>query len=103
MWAHCRDMAVPDELTYKVEQFRRTGRIVLSSEELFREASWFAVMMGQGIEPKDYNPLADTWSATENLAHLAQIKRAIQASSDQLAPHEAYIQKSLQPRVAARG
>jgi tryptophan halogenase len=103
MWAHCRDMAVPDELTYKVEQFRRTGRIVLNSDELFREASWFAVMMGQGIEPKDYNPLADTWSATENLAHLAQIKRAIQASSDQFAPHEAYIERSFQPRVAARG
>ncbi|MHB8283157.1 MAG: tryptophan halogenase family protein [Caulobacteraceae bacterium] len=100
LWAHCRNTGLPDALTYKLEHFSRTGRIVLGADELFREASWFAVMMGQGIAPTDYNPLADTWSAADNLAHLSRVKRAVQAASDQLPTHESYIQRSLQPQRA---
>jgi tryptophan halogenase len=101
LWAYCREMAIPDSLTYRLEHFRRTGRIVLSTDELFREASWFAVMVGQGIEPTDYNPLADTFPQADNQAHLAEVKRAIRRTADRLPSHETYLQQRLAERGVA--
>ena len=60
MWQYCQTMTVPDSLAYRFEQFLASGRIMLSSDELFRDASWFAVMDGQGLRPRDYNPMVDT-------------------------------------------
>src|SRR5262249_54965820 len=31
LWDHCREMAIPDELPYKLAHFRRSGRIVLGT------------------------------------------------------------------------
>ncbi len=84
MWDHVRAMPIPEALAYKIEHFKRTGRIVIPPEELFREASWFAVFLGQGIRPTDYNPLTDAESATEAAAHLARLKAAIAQARDQL-------------------
>jgi tryptophan halogenase len=67
-------MELPASLVRKEELFHRSGRIVLSAEELFRDASWFAVLLGQGHQPRDYNPLLDSIAAAENLAHLRGVK-----------------------------
>ncbi|HEY2661079.1 MAG TPA: tryptophan halogenase family protein [Caulobacteraceae bacterium] len=92
LWEHCRHMSLPEGLDYKIEHFRRTGRIVLSSDELFREASWFAVFMGQGIHPRDYNPLVDAYSASENSAHLARLKTSIAEMCARLPAHQDYLE-----------
>jgi tryptophan halogenase len=91
LWDHCRNTVLPESLVYKEEQFRRTGRIVLTTDELFREASWFAVMMGQGIAPTDYNPLIEVISSNDSRAHLARIKQGIRAVVDRMPTHEAFI------------
>ena len=59
LWQHTRHMALPDALVDKEEQYRRSGRLMLGSEELFREASRLAVLNGQGIAAHDYNPHVD--------------------------------------------
>ncbi len=79
MWRHCQAMDVPDSLLFKEESFRRTGRIVLDTDELFREASWFAVMMGQGVHPTGFNPLARAFSDTDDQRHLQQLGETIRA------------------------
>jgi tryptophan halogenase len=91
LWEHCRNTAVPDSLRYKEEQFRRTGRIVLTTDELFREASWFAVMMGQGIRPLDYNPLIEIISSDDSRAHLVKVKQGIRAVVDRMSTHGTFI------------
>jgi tryptophan halogenase len=91
LWDHCRNTVLPESLVYKEEQFRRTGRIVLTTDELFREASWFAVMMGQGIAPTDYNPLIEVISSNDSRAHLARIKQGIRAVVDRMPTHEAFL------------
>ena len=73
LWEHCRHMALPDTLVYREEHFRRTGRIVLGTDELFRDASWFAVLHGAGdradrLQPADRRRPAPRTAA----AHLAQ-------------------------------
>jgi len=96
MWDYCQHMPLPDGLRYKLAHFTHTGRVVLATEELFKEASWFAVMRGQGLEPEDYNPLLDSLSPEENRAHLARIEQQIAAAVGSMARHEDYLRRQLQ-------
>ena len=58
-WRQCGDMAIPDSLAQKIELFRETGRVFRKNDELFAENSWIQVMLGQGIMPQSYHPVAD--------------------------------------------
>jgi len=86
LWTHVRAQALPDTLQYKLDQYRRSGRIMLAPEELFRDASWFAVLTGQGVTAADYNPLLDGGSEADNLRHLAAVRAAITQSVERLPP-----------------
>jgi tryptophan halogenase len=39
--------------------FERSANIVIGAGELFREPSWFAVLMGQSAWPKSHHPFAN--------------------------------------------
>ncbi|WP_298691960.1 tryptophan halogenase family protein [uncultured Sphingomonas sp.] len=84
MWQYCQTMTVPESLAYRFEQFLASGRIMLSSDELFRDASWFAVMDGQGLRPRDYNPMVDTATIKDTIHHLEQVRGAISESVTKL-------------------
>lgn len=84
LWRHCQAMPIPESLAYKLNQYRASGRIMLGSDELFRDASWFAVMTGQGVKAADYNPLLDTMSDADNRQQLASMRRAIRAAATQV-------------------
>ena len=61
-WRYTRDMEVPDRIKQKMELFRANGTLVKENFDIFLESSWLQVMLGQGITPQDYHPLADTLS-----------------------------------------
>lgn len=84
MWRDCQAMEIPDSLAYRIDQFRISGRIVLSTDELFRDASWFAVMDGQGISAADYNPMIDNATLKDTLSYLDQVHSAVAQSTAQL-------------------
>ncbi|GHC94578.1 tryptophan halogenase family protein [Novosphingobium pokkalii] len=84
LWQACQAAPLPDSLAYKVEQFRASGRLMLQGEDLFRDASWFAVMTGQGLRAADHNPMLDSMSEADNLRHLDAVQAAIAKSVAQL-------------------
>lgn len=88
LWQHTRHMALPDSLIEKEEQYRRTGRLMLTSDELFREASWLAVLNGQGIVAEDHSPIADTLDAVTNRRQLDQIAALIARAAPTLPRHD---------------
>ncbi len=59
LWNHVRTMAVPDSLQSRIDVFRERGMIVNKTGETFRDTSWFAIMMGQGLEPRGHSALID--------------------------------------------
>jgi tryptophan halogenase len=91
LWEHCRAMRLPDTLTYKEEQFARSGRIVLGSDELFKDASWFAVLVGQGHQPKDYNPLIDTINSDDNLTYLRRVRETVRMTASKMREHALFL------------
>ncbi|MEJ2457127.1 MAG: tryptophan 7-halogenase [Novosphingobium sp.] len=84
MWRHCQSTAMPDALAYRIAQFEASGRIMLTNEALFRDASWFAVMTGQGIRASDYGPMLDAMPEVENLRHLEAVRAAVRQSSERI-------------------
>ena len=90
-WRQCGDMEIPDSLTQKIELFRETGRVFRKNEELFAENSWVQVMMGQGIMPQSYHPVATKLSETE-LAHLlGGLRESVAKTVAGLPSHHDYV------------
>ncbi len=68
-WDAVRHMELPDTLETKLENWRASGFIHREHEELFTEVGWFQVLVGQGVEARGYNPIADAL-AEEDLRQL---------------------------------
>ncbi len=96
LWAYCRDMALPDALVERLDQYRRSGRLLLAPDELFREASWLAVLDGQGIQAADYNPVADALDPVRNKAQVQQIADVMARAVPTLPKHDAALAALLQ-------
>ena len=95
LWEHTRNMTLPDSLIEKEAQYRRSGRLMLSSDELFREASWLAVLNGQGIVAADHSPLADTLDGAANRRQLDQLAAIISRAAPTLPKHDDAIAASI--------
>ena len=90
-WRQCADMPVPDSLAQKIELFRETGRVFRRNEELFAENSWVQIMMGQGIMPRAYHPIATKLSDAELTKLLFTIRENVAQTVAGLPDHEAYV------------
>jgi tryptophan halogenase len=90
-WRYCKHMAVPDSLTHKRELFASSGRLGRDPDDLFREASWVQVMLGQGIMPASYDPMADQLSDAQLGEFLGNVRRVIERTVAGLPRHEDYI------------
>jgi tryptophan 7-halogenase len=91
LWAECRDMAIPDSLAAKIEMFRRSGRLIERKYDLFHPTSWIAVLLGQGIVPERYDPLADGVPPREVAAVLGAMQRTIRDAAQAMPGHQDYI------------
>ncbi|MDE2184560.1 MAG: tryptophan 7-halogenase [Alphaproteobacteria bacterium] len=90
-WSYCRHMEQPESLKRKVEFFRRHGRLSLHPSELFRDASWLAVLLGQGITPDRYDPLADSSDLPAVRVALANLRTTIRELVGRMPSQSDYI------------
>ncbi|MEN2748534.1 tryptophan halogenase family protein [Sphingomonas sp. T9W2] len=97
LWTQCRTMALPETLVLREEQYRRSGRLILDTDELFRDASWLAVLNGQGIVAQGYNPLADAIDSATNRAQVRQIADIVARAAPTLPMHDAALAAMIGP------
>jgi tryptophan halogenase len=90
-WRQVRDMAIPETLARKIDLFRATGRLFRYEDELFSEASWIAVLLGQGVMPQSYEPLADAVDPGLTDRRMDAIARVIRDLAADMPGHEAFI------------
>jgi tryptophan halogenase len=90
-WRYCKHMAVPDSLTHKIELFAAAGRVGRDVDDLFRDASWVQVMLGQGIMPADHDPMADQVAPAQLAEFLANVKTLTARAVAGLPTHEDYL------------
>jgi tryptophan halogenase len=92
-WRYCKHMDVPDSLTHKLALFAASGRVGRDHDDLFRDASWVQVMLGQGIMPADYDPMADQIAPQQLTEFLANLRTLIARSIASLPTHEDYLRQ----------
>jgi tryptophan halogenase len=90
-WAACRAMAIPDSLAQRIALFREAGRVVRFNDELFTEDGWTQVMLGQGILPAAYHPLADQLSEAQLGEFLSLAATHARRQAEALPPHADFI------------
>jgi tryptophan halogenase len=91
LWDYCRHMEIPDTLRAKLELFRDCGRIAMLEEEHFGDDSWLSLLLGQGIEPDGYDPLADVLGIEEASSALAYMRSMIQGAVATLPTHDQFV------------
>jgi tryptophan halogenase len=90
-WQYCKNMDIPPALQQKIDLFAETGRVFKIENELFGVESWMQVMMGQGVMPDSYHPVADAMGE----AHLDDFLRKIREDTarlvEKLPSHQEFI------------
>ena len=92
-WDYCRTMPIPDRLTEKIRIFEEYGRNFRDADELFNDTSWFAVMFGQGLRPRTYDPVADIMPLDETRQRLRHIAEAVHNSAEFMPRHKDFIRE----------
>lgn len=90
MWRYCAAMPVPDPLTYRIEQFKRQGRLIPGEMDLFGNTSWLAVHIGQLNTPQKTDAVL-AYRSIEGAERLAKLSQAMQAAALSLPTHQQYI------------
>lgn len=90
-WDYCRSMDIPASLRRKIALFEGEGRIFRENSEMFSEASWLQVLVGQGLWPKGYHTLADVYGEQDIAAHLEQVRDVIRRCVELMPTHEQFI------------
>ncbi len=93
LWKVSSAMDIPDTLKERIELFAQTGNIFRHDNELFTEEAWLQVMIGQGILPKDYNPLAEVLNQKDRQDFLTNLKAIYQHYLADLSTHEQFLQR----------
>ena len=84
-------MAIPDSLAHKIDLFRNRAKIARYDEQLFAEPSWLAVFLGQGIQPRDYDRLADVAAYDDVVAAVRHVGQGNANLVSRLPTHDAFI------------
>jgi tryptophan halogenase len=92
-WRDMRNLTIPARLAEKIALFQATGAVFNDSNDIFRDASWLQVMLGQGIVPKDYHPAVKVGTDQAMLSAMQQILQAKQQPLSQMLSHDEFLKR----------
>jgi tryptophan halogenase len=90
-WRDLATMPVPESLQERMRIYAETGRIFREADDLFTKTSWLAVMEGQGLRARSYDPLASAMPVEEARARLERIAAVTRAAVQHMTPHGDFI------------
>jgi tryptophan halogenase len=97
LWDRMRHMAIPDSLKLKMELFRTRGATIFPNQTIFQEPNWLAIMIGQGGEPKSYDPLADLMDERAVAERLQHVRIACRQAADRMPTHASVLERAAAP------
>jgi tryptophan halogenase len=90
-WRNIQSMDIPASLAHKMALFKQTGKLFREQNDLFLESSWLQVMVGQGIEPNDYHPIANNLCEPQLLNMLNKMREVKQEPLTSLPSHDEFL------------
>ena len=99
-WRFCQNLPMSDHLQRKIALYTANGRIIREKDELFTEASWLAVMHGQGLVPRGHHPVVTALGQQEVYSRMENIRSIMNASADSMPRHEDFIRDNCAAPIA---
>ena len=93
-WNHCRTMAVPDSLSHKLALFETNAHLYREPDDLFREASWVQVMLGQNVVPERWHRQADGVSEGQLSRFMGDVQTLVENAVAPLPDHAEFIART---------
>jgi tryptophan halogenase len=90
-WRHCRGMTIPDSLAERLALFEEEALFLEQPCDLFKEANWNAVLIGQGLIPRRRHPVADLAPMEALRLQLGRMRAETARHAAILPSHEAYL------------
>jgi tryptophan halogenase len=88
LWRQCRNMAIPETLRRRLALFSQAGRYLRNEGELFPNASWVAVMLGQNVIPRSVDPVVAALPLADIETRLRLLREAMNQYAASLPSHE---------------
>jgi tryptophan 7-halogenase len=93
LFTYTANMTIPNSLTHKLALFKDAGRLFRYQDELFTDSNWSAVLIGQGIMPERYDPLAETLDVQNVGQMLGRMTQAFHQAASAMPRHADYIDR----------
>jgi tryptophan halogenase len=93
-WRDCQHLSIPDSLAHRLELFRSRGKVARHDGQLFADASWVAVMLGQGVQPARWDPLADIMPLAELQQKADGLRSKLHAAVARMPSHQQFIENN---------
>ena len=90
-WDYCRTMEIPDTLQTKIDLFQSRGRLFRYEDELFADANWIAVLVGQEVLPESYDPLVDAVDLDAVRSNFSRLRTRFREVADAMPTHRAFL------------
>ncbi|MGZ3306405.1 MAG: tryptophan 7-halogenase, partial [Asticcacaulis sp.] len=108
LWRYMRALALPESLEEKMAAWLTRGHLIRYEFGVFLPPSWVAVMLGQNLWPRGYDPRVDRLPEHELVAQAEAIRTGVQRAVAAAPDHAAYIKQSgaasmTAPHVAKAG
>ena len=87
-------MSIPDSLAHRIELFRSRGKVARHDGQLFSEASWVAIMLGQGVQPQRWDPLADIMPIEELQQRAEGLRSKLHEAMARMPSHQQFIESN---------
>lgn len=102
-WDHCRAIEIPATLSEKLALFQDSGLFVREEDELFLDDSWGQVMIGQGVMPRGWSPLADNVPGEDIGPFLDSLSKAYRTRAASLPSHRDFVAKMAGQSIRKNG
>jgi tryptophan halogenase len=93
-WRDCRAVRMPDDLAHRIELFRSRGKVARTDGHLFSDSSWIAVMFGQGIHPRQWDPLANTQPIAELQKRATDMRESLHRAIARMPTHAQFVESN---------
>ena len=90
-WDRCRTMSIPDSLQERIDLFREGALYIEQPHDLFKQANWQAILLGQGLKPRSYHPAADRDNLSTLEQQIAGVRAVVERRAAALPTHEAFL------------
>lgn len=92
-WKNCQNMEIPESLKQRIALYKNRGRIYVEKDNLFKLDSWLAVMHGQGLTPKSYDPMTEKKDKEKVSDYMSRLRSAFIKETETMSTHDKFIKR----------